>query len=99
MSGLQCPHCGKSIELFQAGGGQLIAEREGLRLLGSLPIEPEVVKQGDAGNLSFLDNEQLPFTKRMDSVVEAVVAGSTTEPSQKTPGIEPNQKSDNTAVI
>jgi Mrp family chromosome partitioning ATPase len=81
MSGLQCPHCGESIELFQSNGGRLIAEKEGLKLLGSLPIEPEVVKQGDAGSLSFLDNGQLPYTKQLDSLVDLVVAGSTTDPS------------------
>lgn len=72
MSGLSCPHCGKDIDLFKARGGQLVAERENLRFLGSLPIEPEVVRQGDAGKLQALDNEQLPFMREFNRIVEQV---------------------------
>jgi ATP-binding protein involved in chromosome partitioning len=72
MSGLKCPHCGKSIELFKTKGGQLTAKKEGLRLLASLPIEPEVVKRGDAGDLSYLDEERLQFTIEFNRLVDQV---------------------------
>jgi ATP-binding protein involved in chromosome partitioning len=72
MSGLRCPHCGKDIDLFKVGGGQLVAQMENLSFLGSLPIEPEVVRQGDAGRLQALDNEQLPFTREFNRIVEQV---------------------------
>jgi len=72
MSGLRCPHCGKSIDLFKTEGGQLTARRQGLRLLASLPIEPEVVKRGDMGDFSYLDEEQLPFTEEFNRLVDQV---------------------------
>lgn len=72
MSGLKCPHCGKSIDLFKTKGGQLTAKKEGLRLLASLPIEPEVVKRGDAGDLSYLDEERLQFTIEFNRLVDQV---------------------------
>ena len=72
MSGLKCPHCGKSIDLFKTDGGQLTAKREGLRLLASLPIEPEVVKRGDAGDLSYLDEEGLQFIGEFNKLVDQV---------------------------
>jgi ATP-binding protein involved in chromosome partitioning len=72
MSGLMCPHCGKSIDLFKTKGGQLTAKKEGLRLLASLPIEPEVVKRGDAGDLSYLDEERLQFTIEFNRLVDQV---------------------------
>jgi Mrp family chromosome partitioning ATPase len=72
MSGLKCPHCGKSIDLFKTEGGQLTARRQGLRLLASLPIEPEVVKRGDMGDFSYLDEEQLPFTEEFNRLVDQV---------------------------
>ncbi|MFC1857202.1 iron-sulfur cluster carrier protein MrpORP [Thermodesulfobacteriota bacterium] len=79
MNGLICPHCGQNIDLFKAHGGATIAEKENLTLLGSLPIEPEVVSQGDAGSLAFLDNNQIVFTQRFNSMVERVVELGRTE--------------------
>ena len=72
MSGLRCPHCGKSIDLFKTEGGQLTAKKEGLRLLASLPIEPEVVKMGDMGDISYLDEERLQFTVEFYKLVDQV---------------------------
>lgn len=73
MSGLMCPHCGERIELFKTQGGMLTAKRENLRLLASLPLEPEVVRQGDMGNVGFLSNEKLPFTQAFNRMVEEIV--------------------------
>ena len=73
MSGMICPHCGKTIDLFKAHGGMLTAKRENLRLLGTLPLEPQVVEQGDAGNVGVLDNDQLPFTQAFNKMVDAIV--------------------------
>jgi ATP-binding protein involved in chromosome partitioning len=69
MSGLRCPHCGKSIDLFKSEGGQLTAKKEGLRLLASLPIEPEVVKMGDVGDISFIDEEGIQFMVEFNRLV------------------------------
>lgn len=79
MSGFQCPHCGKSIELFKAHGGQIMAQKEHLRLLASLPIEPEVVSKGDAGDLGGLSDDQLPFTREFNKMVEQIEKLSVTE--------------------
>ncbi len=73
MSGLTCPHCGKTIDLFKSDGGMLTAKRENLRLLGSLPIEPQVVAGGDDGNLSILEKSDIPFSTSFHKIVEAVV--------------------------
>ncbi len=72
MSGLRCPHCGKVIDLFNSRGGELTAKKENLRLLGTLPIEPEVVRSGDTGTMSVLGNDQLPFTQAFDEIVNQV---------------------------
>jgi predicted Fe-Mo cluster-binding NifX family protein len=80
MSGLQCPHCGKEIELFKSRGGLSVAEKEGLKLLASLPIDPEVVRQGDMGSVAMLDDEQLPFTRAFNKMVDQIVKLSHTEP-------------------
>lgn len=73
MSGLTCPHCGGQIDLFKTRGGARTAAEEHLRLLASLPIEPEVVRRGDAGNLASLGNENLPFTRAFERLVDEVL--------------------------
>ena len=73
MSSLVCPHCGKTIDIFKAHGGMLTAKKENLRLLGSLPLEPEVVQKGDAGSVSLLDDERLPFTREFNKLVDNIV--------------------------
>jgi len=49
MSGFNCPHCGKEINLFKKGGGKKIAEQYGIPFLGSIPIDPKIVLSGDNG--------------------------------------------------
>jgi len=80
MSGLKCPHCGKYIDLFKSHGGQLVAEKENLKLLASLPIEPEVVKEGDMGSVASLENDQLPFTRSFNKMVDQVIKLTQKEP-------------------
>jgi len=49
MSGLACPHCDELIELFGSGGGEKMAQSLDLNFLGRIPIDPNMVKCGDAG--------------------------------------------------
>ena len=50
MSGLVCPHCGWRIDLFKTGGGETAALELGVPFLGRIPIDPQIVVSGDAGN-------------------------------------------------
>jgi Mrp family chromosome partitioning ATPase/predicted Fe-Mo cluster-binding NifX family protein len=76
MSGLVCPHCGKSIDVFKTKGGLLTAEKEGLKLLGTLPLDPRVVTNGDIGDMGLLEQPDLPFTHEFNKIVDAVILGS-----------------------
>ncbi|RLB70825.1 MAG: ATP-binding protein [Deltaproteobacteria bacterium] len=49
MSGFNCPHCGEAIDLFKQGGGRKAAEDLKVPFLGAVPLDPQVVVQGDAG--------------------------------------------------
>lgn len=73
MSGLDCPHCGKRIDLFKSRGGQITAEKENLTLLGSLPIEPEVVQRGDLGRLDDLLEKGNAFSREFEKVVQTII--------------------------
>ncbi|MGA9097306.1 MAG: Mrp/NBP35 family ATP-binding protein [Methanotrichaceae archaeon] len=54
MSGLCCPHCGETINIFSAGGGKKAADEMGVPFLGSIPIDPDVSALGDRG-LTFVE--------------------------------------------
>ena len=73
MSGLKCPYCGKIIDVFKTRGGQETAIKENLRLLATLPLELEVVKKGDAGDISLLDNKGLPIVQEFNRMVDEIV--------------------------
>jgi ATP-binding protein involved in chromosome partitioning len=55
MAGLPCPHCGEMVDVFGAGGGQLVADSLSklvgapVPLLGSVPIDPRLREGGDTG--------------------------------------------------
>lgn len=48
MSGYVCPCCGEVSNVFSTGGGEEMARREGLKFLGSLPVDTELVTLLDA---------------------------------------------------
>ena len=73
MSGLKCPYCGEIIDVFKTHGGEATARRENLRLLATLPLEVEVVKEGDNGDVSLLDNKALLITREFNKMVDEIV--------------------------
>jgi Mrp family chromosome partitioning ATPase/predicted Fe-Mo cluster-binding NifX family protein len=85
MSGLTCPHCGKMIDIFKTRGGMLTAKKEGLRLLGTLPLEPQVVSNGDTGDMGVLENNALLITQEFNKIVDEVVKLTETGPE---PGVQ-----------
>ncbi len=54
MSGFVCPHCGRNVDLFGAGGGQRTALAAGIPFLGQIPFDPQMVVCGDSG-VSYLE--------------------------------------------
>jgi ATP-binding protein involved in chromosome partitioning len=49
MSLFVCPDCGEPEEIFGHGGGERLAAQEGTRLLGRVPLYPEIRASGDEG--------------------------------------------------
>jgi len=72
MSGLTCPYCGKTIDLFKTNGGMITAKKAGLTLLGSLPLEPEIVSEGDIGSVAWMDNKDMPYTISFNKIVDMI---------------------------
>ena len=86
MSGLVCPHCHESIDLFKKGGGKDLAEKYGLEFLGAIPLDPATVVAGDLGTpVVLLDEDSFAkkaFTELAETIAESAIksfeAASTT---------------------
>ncbi|PKL69276.1 MAG: ATP-binding protein [Methanomicrobiales archaeon HGW-Methanomicrobiales-1] len=73
MSGMICPHCGDTIDLFGRGGGKKAAEDLGVPYLGAIPLDPAMVKAGDEGRPYVLRHADTPTWKAVDAVMEKLV--------------------------
>ena len=61
------------MDVFKTYGSRKTAIKENLKLLATLPLELEVVKEGDAGDISLLDNEELLITRQFNKMVDEIV--------------------------
>jgi ATP-binding protein involved in chromosome partitioning len=50
MSGFVCPSCGRTTEIFKAGGGEAMAKEMGVPFLGRIPLDPAVGDACDRGD-------------------------------------------------
>ncbi len=73
MSGLECPHCGKEINLFKKGGGERVANEMGIPFLGKIPIEPEIVDSSDSGEPYVLNNKDSSASKAFAEIVKKIL--------------------------
>ncbi|MEA2059030.1 MAG: Mrp/NBP35 family ATP-binding protein [Thermodesulfobacteriota bacterium] len=72
MGPFECPHCGKTIELFKSGGGEKTAKAERLNFLGSIPFDLDVVISGDDGSPIVLEKPDSNFSKAFDKIVDKI---------------------------
>jgi ATP-binding protein involved in chromosome partitioning len=72
MSYYLCPSCGHRDEIFSRGGGRRLAEREGVRFLGEVPLLPEVRGGGDAGRPVVLAEPTSPVAQLFASMAQQV---------------------------
>jgi len=54
MSVFGCPHCREKIALFGQGGGADMARQMEVPFLGEIPLDPDMVRCGDRGQLMAL---------------------------------------------
>lgn len=77
MSGLICPHCGKTIDLFGSGGGKRAAAKLNVPFLGSIPLDPAMSRAGDEGRPYILasekEGEPHPAKERLYEIMENLV--------------------------
>jgi len=68
MSGFECPHCGKPVNLYGSGGGEKTAQTMGIQFLGRIPFDPNVVQCGDSGTSILDTHKDSMVTKAFDKV-------------------------------
>lgn len=84
MSGLVCPHCGETVEVFKTGGGRALAEKMGLPFLGAIPLDPQVVNTGDKGDPFVHSNPQSKTAEIFLSAVDLVIEQTQVSKGEKT---------------
>ncbi|KAH9977344.1 cytosolic Fe-S cluster assembling factor CFD1 [Lactifluus volemus] len=62
MSGYVCPCCGEVSNVFSTGGGEEMARKEGIRFLGALPVDTELVALLDAAEVDPEEGPEIPHT-------------------------------------
>ncbi len=73
MSGLKCPHCGETVDVFASGGGERLAQEAEVPFLGRIPLDPEVVRNADQGRVTMSENADTPAAKAYGEIVNTIV--------------------------
>jgi len=74
MAGFVCPHCQKETDIFSKGGGVAEAEKQKISFLGSIPLDPEVVKGGDSGRPIVVEKPESETAQALVKMAERVIA-------------------------
>lgn len=74
MFGLECPHCGKEIKLFEDGGVAKAGKDLSIPLLGRIPLSPGIAKSGDDGKPFAVGSDKAAkaFDKITMKIIESV---------------------------
>jgi len=72
MSGLVCPHCGETINVFGEGGGEKVAQDMGLEFLGSIPMDPKISADSDEGTPFVIKHPDSPASKAFGEIIEKI---------------------------
>ncbi len=73
MSGMACPHCGESVDVFGTGGGEVLAKEQRVPFLGAVPLDPAVRRSGDDGLPSVVDRPDSPVAQALNRICDQVV--------------------------
>ena len=72
MSGYTCPHCGKVVDIFGSGGGERTAALAGLKFLGKIPFDPNLLKCGDAGVSYQKQYGNAPASRKFEEIASQI---------------------------
>ena len=70
MSGFVCHKCNEHLDIFNSGGGEVLAGETGTDFLGRIPIDPEIVRSGDEGYIYVKTHPESPSTRSINSILD-----------------------------
>ncbi|WP_174408798.1 iron-sulfur cluster carrier protein MrpORP [Desulfovibrio psychrotolerans] len=73
MSGIVCSQCGHVENIFGKGGGMRLAQETGVRFLGEIPLDPEVVRSGDEGYCFLKVQTDSPTAKAIQKILKPIL--------------------------
>ena len=82
LSGFVCPSCGAIHEIFSTGGGEKLANEAGVPFLGRIPIEPEVARSGDDGDVFLAVAGKSPSAVAFKAVIAKVTEALDNPPAR-----------------
>jgi ATP-binding protein involved in chromosome partitioning len=68
MSAFTDPETGRRFEMFSSGGGQRLADEIGAPLLGSVPLQPGLAEQADAGQPVIVASPDSPAAQSLRAI-------------------------------
>jgi len=89
MSYLELPD-GTRMDIFGNGGGESLAKEAGVPFFGTIPMDPDVRKGGDAGSPIVVSLPESPSAKALSSIAERVAASLSVEAAKKIGGMTIN---------
>ena len=72
MSWFTCPSCGARVEIFTGGGGEKLAREMGLKLLGRIPLDPNIAKASDLGEPYVISYPDSPGAQEFLKIAEEI---------------------------
>jgi Mrp family chromosome partitioning ATPase len=83
LSGFACPNCGTVHDILGSGGGERLAEEMGVPFLGRIPIDPEVARSGDDGDVYLAVAGKSPAATAFKSIIATVCGAVGGKPAAK----------------
>lgn len=74
MSFFACPHCGERTDIFGHGGGKAAADRQQLKFLGEVGLDPAIRKGGDEGKPVTITDPDSATSQSFKEVARQVAA-------------------------
>lgn len=83
MSGLVCPFCGKSIDLFGSGGGRETAMDMDIPYLVAIPIDHEIAISGDTGIPIVMSQPESETTRSINRIAQNIIEDTSVEKGEE----------------
>src|SRR2546425_417794 len=92
MSYLNCPHCGKTMNLFGKPQGEKLALELGLPFLGAVPLDPSIARLSDEGRIEdysspiitgIADELRMRATKQVEQLTQSLPIAWSVEPASQ----------------